>query len=83
VVTRLPFFGAFVSGDRTNALMTVPVAVAVHLRCHKSTSPGWLRVSPINDGVNKTFPLFVGHFVRQGASIVLLGMSPIVEISDS
>jgi hypothetical protein len=59
------------------------VAVAVHLRCHKSTSPTWLRVSRINDAVNKTFPLFVGHFVSQGASIVLLGMSPIVEISDS
>ena len=46
--------------------MTVPVAVAVHLRCHKSTSPSWLRISRINDGVNKTFPLFVGHFVMQG-----------------
>jgi hypothetical protein len=28
-------------------------------------------------------PLFVGHFVTQGASIVLLGISPIVEISVS
>jgi len=37
----------------------------------------------INDGVSQTFPLFVGYFVTQGASIVLLGMSPIVEISDS
>ena len=83
MVIKLPFFGAFMSGDRTNALMTVPVAVAVHLRCHKSTSPTWLRVSRINDAVSKTFPLFVSHFVKQGASIVLLGMSPIVEISDS
>jgi hypothetical protein len=59
----------------------------MHLRCHKSTivfeRPRWLRSSRINDGVSKTFPLFVGHFVTQGASIVLLGMSPIVEISDS
>jgi hypothetical protein len=31
--------------------------------------------------VSKTFPLFVGHFVTQGTSIVLLGMSSIVEIS--
>jgi len=33
--------------------------------------------------VSKTFPLFVGHFVAQAASIVLLGLSPIGEISDS
>jgi len=33
--------------------------------------------------VSQTSPLFVGYFVTQGASIVLLGMSPIVEISDS
>jgi len=59
----------------------------VHLRGHKSTiffeSPNWIRFSRINDGVSKTFPLFVGYFVTLGASIVLLGMSPIVEISDS
>jgi hypothetical protein len=87
VVIKLPFFGAFMSGDRTNALMTVPVPIAVHLRCHKSTivfeSPSWLRFSRINDGVSKSFPLFAGHFVTQGASIVLLGMSPIVEMSGS
>jgi hypothetical protein len=71
------------SDDHTNALISVPVAVAVHLRYRKSTSPSWLRISRINDGVKKTFPLFVGHFVRQGASIVLIGMSPIVEISGS
>jgi hypothetical protein len=59
------------------------VAFTVHLRGHKSISSSWLRISRINDGVNKTVPLFVGHFVRQGASIVLLGISPIVEISDS
>jgi hypothetical protein len=47
------------------------------------SKPRWLRLSRINDGVNKTFHLFVGQVVRQGASIVLLGMSPIVEISDS
>jgi len=47
------------------------------------SKPSWLRFSRINDGVSKTFPLFVGYFVTQGASIVLLGMSPIVEISDS
>jgi len=46
-------------------------------------SPSWIRFSRINDGVSKTFPLFVGHFVTQGASTVLLGISPIVEISDS
>jgi hypothetical protein len=46
-------------------------------------SPSWIRFSRINDGVSKTFPPLVGHFVTQGASIVLLGMSPIVEISDS
>ena len=33
--------------------------------------------------MGKTFPLFVGHLVKQGSSIVLHGMSPIVEISDS
>jgi hypothetical protein len=74
-------------GVRTNALMTVAIAVAVHLRCHTSTKvfdiSDWLRLSRINDGVSKTFPLFVGHVVTQGASIVLLGISPIVEISDS
>jgi len=37
----------------------------------------------INDGESKNFPLFVGHFDTQGASIVLLGISPIVEASDS
>jgi hypothetical protein len=42
-----------------------------------------LRFSRINDGVSKTFSLFVGHFVTQKESIVLPGMSPIVEISDS
>jgi hypothetical protein len=59
----------------------------VHLRCHKSTtvfeSPSWIRSSRINDGVSKTFPLFVGHFVTQGASLVLHGSSPIGEISGS
>jgi len=62
-------------------------ALPVHLRGHKSTiffeSPNWIRFSRINDGVSKTFPLFVGYFVTLGASIVLFGMSPIVEISDS
>jgi hypothetical protein len=33
--------------------------------------------------VSKTFPLFFGRFVTPGASVVLLGMSPIVEMSDS
>jgi hypothetical protein len=33
--------------------------------------------------VSKAFPLFVGHLVTSGASIVLLEMSPIVEMSDS
>ena len=48
------------------AFMTVPVAVAVHLRCHKSTSRTWLRVSRINDAVRNTFPLLVGHFRQAG-----------------
>jgi hypothetical protein len=61
------------------AFMPVPVAVAMHLRCHKSTSP-----NPASCYSDKTtFSLFVGRFVRQGAGTVLLGMSPIVEISDS
>jgi hypothetical protein len=34
--------------------------------------------------LSKTFPLFVDHFGTTGrASTVLLGISPIVEISDS
>jgi hypothetical protein len=45
----------------------------MHLRCHTSTKvfdiSDWLRLSRINDGVSKTFPLFVGHFVTQGASL--------------
>lgn len=57
--------------------MTVPVAVAMHLRCLKSTSHSSLRLTRINDR-----PDVVGHLLRQGASIVLLEMSPIVEISD-
>jgi len=77
----------FMSGVRTNASMIVAIAVAVHLRCHTSTKvfeiSDWLRLSRINDGVSKTFPLFVGHFVTQGASIVLPGISPIVEVSCS
>jgi hypothetical protein len=59
--------------------------LTVHLRCHNSTivieSPGWIRFSRMNDSVSKTFPMFAGHFGTQGASIVLPGMSPIVEIS--
>jgi hypothetical protein len=45
--------------------------------------PSWLRFNRISDGPSKTFPLLAGHFVMQGASMVLLGMSPIVEIPDS
>jgi hypothetical protein len=60
-------------------------ALTVHLRCHKPTivfeSPSWIRFSRISEGVSKTFPMFAGHFGTQGASIVLPGMSPIVEIS--
>jgi hypothetical protein len=33
----VPSFGAFMSGVRTNALMTVGVALLVHLSCHTST----------------------------------------------
>jgi hypothetical protein len=39
--------------------------------------------SRINDGVSKTFLMFAGQFVTQGASVVLRGSSPIVEIPDS
>jgi hypothetical protein len=46
-------------------------------------SPSWLRFIRVNDGVSKAFPLFVGHLVTYGASIVLLEMSPIVEMPDS
>ena len=63
------------------------LSVTGHPRCHTSTivfeSPGWLRSSRINDGGARSSRSFVGHSVTQGASIVLLGMSPIVEISDS
>jgi hypothetical protein len=58
---------------------------SVHLLGHKSTivfeRPGWIRFSRVNDGVSRTFPLFVGQVVTQGAIIVLPGKSPIVEIS--
>ena len=55
--------------------ITVPVAAAMHLRL----PPSSLRLTRmINDR-----PDVVGHLLRQGASIVLLEMSPIVEISDS
>jgi hypothetical protein len=67
--------------------MTEAVANALHLHCHKSTvifrKHNWLRLSRVNDGVSKTFPLFVGRFVTQGASIVLIGISSIVEFSGS
>ena len=61
-----------------HCFMTVPVAAAMHLRCHKSTSHSSSRLTRINDR-----PDVVGHLLRQCASIVLLEMSPIVEISDS
>jgi hypothetical protein len=46
-------------------------------------APAGFAFSRINDGLGKAFPLFVSHFITQGASIVLRGISPIVETSDS
>src|SRR5579863_2546612 len=59
----------------------------VHLRCHKSTvvfqKPGWHRFSGNKRWRSKIFPRIRWPFPTPGASIVLHGMSPIVEISDS
>jgi hypothetical protein len=59
----------------------------VHLRCHKSTvvfeRPQLASFSRTNDGVSKMFPLFARQFVTQGASIVLLGISAVVEMPGS
>jgi len=71
----------------TSLLAIVPFATSLHLRGQKSAiffeSPSWIGSSQINDGVSKPFPLFGGHFFTQGEIIVLLGISPIVEISGS
>ena len=53
----------------------------VHLRCHKFSKPDRLRFST-NNGVSQDLPLFSGSDVTQGAKdAVLLGISPIVEMS--
>src|SRR5262249_20348244 len=65
-----PFFGAFMSGDGANALMTV--AVAIECNCFATSRrlllkcPSWLRFSRINDGVSKIFPPVCRPFRHAG-----------------
>src|SRR5258706_3372501 len=57
---------SFLFGLSKLRLATCRVCICVATSRRLFSKPSWIRFSRINDGVSKTFPLFVGHFRDAG-----------------